>query len=98
MPAECDKKRGRRNNCGSSTSRDIDFSSWQRLLATLIGLALFTLISIGIRLLMMFTIRLAEHAVREMVAGRPVHRHDLVVSLRTSFARPSTLPRSRPTS
>lgn len=31
---------------------------------------------------MMFTIRLAEHAVREMVAGRPVHTHDLVVSLR----------------
>lgn len=153
--------------------RNIDFSSWQSLLATLIGLALFTLISIGIRLLMMFTIqqrrertnrqinerlrtliaayktlggsftgnlavdpahlrdfherpavendmavdlgpervlgsergrrirdaveaclsdilllgteeqvRLAEHAIREMVAGRPVHTHDLVVSLR----------------
>jgi len=151
--------------------RNIDFSSWQSLLATLIGLALFTLI--GIRLLMMFTIqqrrertnrqinerlrtliaayktlggsftgnlavdpahlrdfrerpavesdtavdlggervsgsergrrirdaveaclsdilllgteeqvRLAEHAIREMVAGRPVHTHDLVVSLR----------------
>ena len=155
--------------------RSIDFSSWQSVLVTLIGLALFTLTSIGIRLLMMFTIqqrrermnrqinerlrtliaayktlggsftgnlavdpshrrdvlrddqpaidgdtpvdlsperiagsdrarrirdaveaclsdilllgteeqvRLAERAVREMVAGHPVHTHDLVVSLR----------------
>ncbi len=155
--------------------RNIDFSSWQSLLVTLIGLALFTLISIGIRLLMMFTIqqrreranrqinerlrtliaayktlggsftgnlavdpshlrdlrrreppapeddaavdliaervatsdrarrirdaveaclsdilllgteeqvRLAERAIREMLAGRPVHMHELVVSLR----------------
>jgi hypothetical protein len=37
--------------------RNIDFSSWHSLLATLIGLALFTLLSIGIRLLMMFTIQ-----------------------------------------
>jgi uncharacterized membrane protein YgcG len=157
--------------------RFIDFTSWQALLLTLIGLALFTLISMGIRLLMMFTIqqrrervnrqinerlrtliaaykvlggsftgdltvdpthlrdlrrpgepiaegdkaeavepaadvaggsdrarrirdsveavlsdiillgteehvRLAEHAARELVAGRPVHTHELVVSLR----------------
>ena len=32
--------------------RNIDFTSWQSLLVTLIGLALFTLISIGIRLLL----------------------------------------------
>ena len=157
--------------------RNIDFSSWQSLLATLIGLALFTLLGVGIRLLAMFTIqqrrermnrqinerlrtliaayktlggsftgnltvdpthlrdlrrngepgsanedietleltdgsavrsdrtrrirdaveaalsdiillgteehvRLAERAARELVAGRPVHTHDLVVSLR----------------
>lgn len=37
--------------------RNFDFSSWQGLLTTLIGLALFTLISIGIRLLMMVTIQ-----------------------------------------
>lgn len=37
--------------------RNIDFSSWHSLLATFIGLALFTLISIGIRLLMMVTIQ-----------------------------------------
>lgn len=147
--------------------RNLDFSSWQSLLATLVGLALFTLISIGIRLLAMFTVqqrrertnrqinerlrtlisaykilggsftgdltvdpthrrdlksrtkattgvdlqegsdrsrrirdaveaalsdiillgtedqvRLASQAVTELVAGRPVHTHDLVVSLR----------------
>lgn len=37
--------------------RGIDFSSWQSLLATLMGLALFVFISIGIRLLIMFTIQ-----------------------------------------
>lgn len=151
--------------------RNIDFSSWHSLLATLIGLALVTLIGMGIRLVMMFTIqqrrermnrqinerlrtliaaykvlggsftgdltvdprhardlrkpageaaadadaigagegsdrtrrirdaveaalsdiillgtetqvRLAERAARELVAGRPVHTHELVVSLR----------------
>jgi len=153
--------------------RNLDFSSWHSILVTMIGLALFTLISIGIRLVMMFTIqqrreranrqinerlrtliaayktlggsftgnltvdpthlrdmrqrpasgepdsaealegivagserrrrirddveatlsdiillgteeqvRLAEKAARDLVAGRPVHTHDLVVSLR----------------
>jgi uncharacterized membrane protein YgcG len=159
---------------GGGPLRNIDFSSWHSVLVTLIGLALFTLISIGIRLLMMVTIqqrreranrqinerlrtliaayktlggsftgdlavdpahlrdlrrprqsltedeatetvdlaaggsdrrrrirdaveaalsdiillgteeqvRLAERAVRELIAGRPVHMHELVVSLR----------------
>lgn len=150
--------------------RNIDFSSWHGLLTTLLGLALITLIGMGIRLVMMFTIqqrrermnrqinerlrtliaayktlggsftgtltvdpvhlrqlrrdeepapegepaqgtsssdrarrirdaveaalsdiillgteeqvRLAERAARELVAGRPVHTHELVVSLR----------------
>ncbi|MFG1423777.1 hypothetical protein [Roseixanthobacter liquoris] len=153
--------------------RNIDFSSWESVFATLIGLALFTLIGVGIRLLVMVTVqhrrermnrqinerlktliaayktlggsftgnlavdpthlrdlrlrgettadtemteamvlpagserarrvrdaveaalsdvillgtddqvRLAAHAVRELVAGRPVHTHELVVSLR----------------
>jgi hypothetical protein len=154
--------------------RNIDFSSWHSVLATLIGLALITFIGVGIRLLVMVTIqqrrermnrqinerlrtliaaykvlggsftgdltvdpthlrdlnrrsepaaegetaeaaadgtgrsdrarrirdaveaalsdimllgteaqvRLAERAARELVAGRPVHTHDLVVSLR----------------
>jgi uncharacterized membrane protein YgcG len=154
--------------------RNIDFSSWQSLLVTLVGLAIVTLIGVGIRLVVMFTIqqrrermnrqinerlrtligayktlggsftgdlavdpahlrdarrrgeaddatdvvgtldlsatgsdrtrrirdavetalsdiillgteqhvRLAGHAARELVAGRPVHTHELVVSLR----------------
>ncbi len=34
-----------------------DFSSWQGLLTTLMGLALFTLAAVGIRLLVMQTIQ-----------------------------------------
>ncbi|HEY4250364.1 MAG TPA: hypothetical protein VGM87_04165 [Roseomonas sp.] len=37
--------------------RGIDFSSWQNLVVTLLGLALVTLIGVGIRLLMMVTIQ-----------------------------------------
>ncbi len=37
--------------------RNIDFSSWQSLLATLLGLVLVTLLGVGIRLLMMVTIQ-----------------------------------------
>jgi hypothetical protein len=37
--------------------RNLDFSSWHSILLTFLGLALFTLISIGIRLLMMVTIQ-----------------------------------------
>jgi hypothetical protein len=45
-------------NYGREASlRNIDFSSWQSLLVTLIGLALFTLIGVRIRLLAMFTIQ-----------------------------------------
>lgn len=37
--------------------RNLDFSSWQGLIITLGGLALVTLIGVGIRLLMMFTVQ-----------------------------------------
>jgi hypothetical protein len=37
--------------------RNIDFSSWQNLLSTLFALALVTVIGVGIRLLVMFTIQ-----------------------------------------
>src|ERR1700759_723955 len=37
--------------------RNLDFSSWQGVLVTLSGLALVTLIGVGIRLLMMFTVQ-----------------------------------------
>ncbi|MEI9804618.1 MAG: hypothetical protein WDN48_09360 [Pseudolabrys sp.] len=50
--------------------RGIDFSSWQSLLITLIGLALFTLISIGIRLLMMFTIQQRRERMNRQINER----------------------------
>jgi len=37
--------------------RNLDFSSWQGLLSTLLGLALITLIGVGVRLLVMQTIQ-----------------------------------------
>ncbi len=50
--------------------RGIDFSSWQSVLVTLIGLALFTLISIGIRLLMMFTIQQRRERMNRQINER----------------------------
>jgi len=50
--------------------RNIDFSSWQSVLFTLIGLALFTLISIGIRLLMMFTIQQRRERMNRQINER----------------------------
>ncbi|ABE37138.1 hypothetical protein DR64_8535 [Paraburkholderia xenovorans LB400] len=37
--------------------RNLDFSSWQALLSTLVGLAVITLIGVGIRLLLMQTVQ-----------------------------------------
>ena len=37
--------------------RNLDFTSWQGLLSTLLGLALITLIGVGVRLLVMQTIQ-----------------------------------------
>lgn len=50
--------------------RNIDFSSWQSVLVTLIGLALFTLISIGIRLLMMVTIQQRRERMNRQINER----------------------------
>jgi hypothetical protein len=50
--------------------RFIDFSSWQGVLFTLIGLALFTLISVGIRLVMMFTIQQRRERVNRQINER----------------------------
>ena len=50
--------------------RGIDFTSWQNLLVTLIGLALFTLISIGIRLTMMFTIQQRRERMNRQINER----------------------------
>ena len=50
--------------------RFFDFSSWQNMLITLIGLAIFTLISMGIRLLMMFTIQQRRERVNRQINER----------------------------
>ncbi|MDT3375755.1 hypothetical protein ACETRX_33440 [Labrys portucalensis] len=50
--------------------RNIDFTSWQSLLATVIGLALFTLIGVGIRLLAMFTIQQRRERLNRQINER----------------------------
>jgi hypothetical protein len=52
------------------TLRYLDFSSWQSLLATVLGLALFALIGIGIRLLMMFTIQQRRERMNRQINER----------------------------
>ncbi|QEN88250.1 hypothetical protein FZC33_18920 [Labrys sp. KNU-23] len=48
----------------------IDFTSWQNLLATVIGLALFTLIGVGIRLLAMVTIQQRRERLNRQINER----------------------------
>ncbi|WBX82528.1 hypothetical protein [Sphingosinicella microcystinivorans] len=50
--------------------RNIDFSSWESLLITLFGLALVTLIGVGIRLLMMVTIQQRRERMNRQINER----------------------------
>ena len=50
--------------------RSLDFSSWQSILITLFGLASFTLISMGIRLIMMFTIQQRRERMNRQINER----------------------------
>lgn len=50
--------------------RNVDFSSWQSLIATAIGLALVTLIGVGIRLLMMVTIQQRRERMNRQINER----------------------------
>lgn len=50
--------------------RNFDFSSWQSILFTVVGLALFTLISMGIRLIMMFTIQQRRERMNRQINER----------------------------
>jgi hypothetical protein len=50
--------------------RGLDFTSWQSLLITFIGLALVTLISMGIRLLMMVTIQQRRERMNRQINER----------------------------
>jgi uncharacterized membrane protein YgcG len=50
--------------------RGIDFSSWQSVLTTLLGLALVTLIGVGVRLVMMVTIQQRRERLNRQINER----------------------------
>lgn len=50
--------------------RGFDFSSWEGVLLTLIGVALFTLISMGVRLMMMFTVQQRRERMNRQINER----------------------------
>lgn len=50
--------------------RGVDLSSWEGLLSTLIGLALFTLIGVGVRLLIMFTVQQRRERLNRQINER----------------------------
>lgn len=50
--------------------RFIDFSSWQSVLATLLGIAIFALVGIGIRLLVMMTIQQRRERMNRQINER----------------------------
>lgn len=50
--------------------RSIDLSSWYSLLSTLIGLALFTLIGVGVRLLIMVTVQQRRERMNRQINER----------------------------
>lgn len=50
--------------------RSFDFSSWQSIGATLLGLALFTLIGVGIRLMVMMTIQQRRERINRQINER----------------------------
>lgn len=50
--------------------RDFDFSSWRSVLATLLGLTLFTLIGVGVRVLMMLTIQQRQQRMNRQINER----------------------------
>ena len=50
--------------------RFFDFSSWQGILSTVLGLSLFALISVGIRVLMMLTIQQRQQRMNRHINER----------------------------
>ncbi|MEO3386060.1 hypothetical protein [Mesorhizobium sp. CAU 1741] len=50
--------------------RGFDFSTWQGLVLTLLGIALITLISMGIRLIMMFTVQQRRERMNRQINER----------------------------
>lgn len=50
--------------------RNVDFSSWQSVGTTLLGLALFAMIGVGVRLLMMLTIQQRRERMNRQINER----------------------------
>jgi uncharacterized membrane protein YgcG len=50
--------------------RNFDFGSWQGILSTILGLAVFTLIGVGIRVLMMLTIQQRQQRMNRQINER----------------------------
>lgn len=50
--------------------RNFDFSSWQSILTTVLGLAIFTLIGVGVRVMMMLTIQQRQQRMNRQINER----------------------------
>lgn len=50
--------------------RNIDFSSWEAAMTTIVGLAVFTLLGVGIRMLMMQTIQQRRERMNRQINER----------------------------
>lgn len=50
--------------------RSFDFSSWQGILTTILGLAIFTLIGVGIRVVMMLTVQQRQQRMNRQINER----------------------------
>ncbi|KKC37970.1 hypothetical protein WH87_09990 [Devosia epidermidihirudinis] len=50
--------------------RNLDFSSWEGIVTTVLGLALFTLIGVGIRIVMMLTIQQRQQRMNRQINER----------------------------
>ena len=66
--------------------RNIDFTSWQSLLTTLVGLALVTLIGMGIRLVVMMTIQQRRERLHELDVQRTAVQVILIENVLGRFA------------
>ena len=50
--------------------RNMDFSSWEAAMTTIVGLAVFTLLGVGIRMLMMQTIQQRRERMNRQINER----------------------------
>jgi len=61
---------GRHSTEGVNVLRNLDFSSWQSLLATLFGIVLVTLLGVGIRLLTQMTFQQRRERMNRQINER----------------------------